>query len=62
MCRLWAQGKGAEVRGSGMIIVHEHTRVGTGFNWAVLVMAHCPALNTGIVIVDGPRPNEPREG
>ena len=31
----------------GTIIIHEHTRVGTGFRWTVLVTAHCPVLKTG---------------
>ena len=30
----------------GTIIIHEHTRVGTGFHCTVLVTPHCPALNT----------------
>ena len=35
----------------GTIIIHEHTRVGPGFHCTVLVTAPCPALKTGIVIV-----------
>ena len=35
----------------GTTIIHEHTHVGTGFHCTTLVMAHCPAPNTGIVIV-----------
>ena len=31
----------------GTIIIHEHTRVGTGFHCTVLVTAHCPAPKTG---------------
>ena len=35
----------------GTIMIHEHTRVGTGFIGTVLVTAHCPTLNAGIVVV-----------
>ena len=38
--------------GKGTIIIHEHTRVGTGFNCAALVAAHCPALQTGVVLYE----------
>ena len=37
--------------GQWPIIVHEHTRVGTGFHCTALVAAHCPALTTGLVMV-----------
>ena len=35
----------------GAIILDKHTRVGTGVHCTVLVTAHCPALNPGIIIV-----------
>ena len=44
-------GIGATLLGPGAVIIHEHTRVGTGFIYTVLVTAHCPALNTRNVIV-----------
>ena len=34
----------------GTIIIHEHTRSGTGFTCTVRVTAHCPARKTGIGI------------
>ena len=33
------------------VIIHEHTRVGTGFHCTVLGSAHCPALQTADSIV-----------
>ena len=33
--------------GGGVVIIHEHTRVGTELHCTVPVTAHCPALKTG---------------
>ena len=45
----------AEIRTGGQtlgtVIIHGHTRVGTGLHCTVLVTAHCRALKTGIGIV-----------
>jgi len=34
-----------------VIMIHEHTHMGTGFHWSAEVAVHCPALKSGFGIL-----------